>query len=79
MAVTFLNYLELRPPLATDDTPDQTEQHVVSGQCAGATGQRATSLHDWVGVNQSNDVGGGVGLLLHSLPSDWYFVFKIAT
>ena len=70
MAVTFLNYLELRPPLATDDPPDQTEQHVVSGQCAGATGQRASSLHDWVGVNQSNDVGGG---------SDYCYIRYLAT
>ena len=34
-------------------------------------------ITQWVGVDQSNDAG-GVGLLLHLLPSDLSFVFKIA-
>ncbi len=46
VAVTFLNYLEHRPPLATEDLPDQTERRIMSRQCAGATGQRVLPSHD---------------------------------
>jgi hypothetical protein len=42
MHVTFFSYLKPRPPLATDDPPDQTEQHVASRQCDEVPGQRAS-------------------------------------
>ena len=76
VAVTFLNYLERRPPLATDDPPNQTEQHVTRRQCAGATGQRASPSHNRWGSTKA--MRGGGRLLLHLLPSAWSFVFKIA-
>ncbi len=41
--VTFFSYFKPRPPLATDDPPDQTEQHVASPQCDEAPGERAST------------------------------------
>jgi hypothetical protein len=49
MHVTFLSYFKPRPPLATDDPPDQTEQHAVSRQCDEAPGERALALDDGLG------------------------------
>jgi hypothetical protein len=45
-----LNYLELRPLLATDGLSNQTKAHVASQQCAEATGQRVLPLHDGIGL-----------------------------
>ncbi len=47
--VTFLSYFKPRPPLATDDPPGQTEQHVASRQCDEAPGERASTSDDGLG------------------------------
>ena len=47
--VTFFSYLKPRPPLATDNPPDQTEQHVASRQCDEAPGGRALASDDGLG------------------------------
>ena len=49
MHVTFLSYFKPRPPLATDDPPDQTEQHAASRQCDEAPGERASASDDGLG------------------------------
>jgi hypothetical protein len=43
MHVTFFSYLKSRPPLATDNLPDQTKQHIASRQCDEVPGQRASA------------------------------------
>mgnify|MGYP006195565585 FL=1 len=47
--VTFFSYFKPRPPLATDDPPDQTEQNVASRQCDEAPGERASASDDGLG------------------------------
>jgi len=47
--VTFFSYFKPRPPLATDDPPDQTEQNVASRQCDEAPGERASASDNGLG------------------------------
>ena len=53
--VTFSNYLERRPPLATDDPPTKRRKLTL---CWGDWSKGVVTAQ-WVGVNQSNAVGGG--------------------
>jgi len=46
---TFLSYFKPRPLLATDDPPNQTEQHTASRQCDEAPGERASASDDGLG------------------------------
>ena len=48
-ACYIFDYFKPRPPLATDNPPDQTEQHAASGQCDEAPGERASALDDGLG------------------------------
>jgi hypothetical protein len=43
-------YLEPRPPLATDNLPDQTKQQILSRQCAEASGGRTLPSNDGLGL-----------------------------
>ena len=47
--VTFFSYFKPRPPLATDDPPDQTEQNVASRQCDEAPGERVSASDNGLG------------------------------
>jgi len=47
--VTFFSYFKPRPPLTTDDPPDQTEQIVASRQCDEAPGERASASDNGLG------------------------------
>jgi len=47
--VTFFSYFKPRPPLATDDPPDQTEQNVTSRQCDEAPGERGSASDNGLG------------------------------
>jgi len=47
--VTIFSYFKPRPPLATDDPPDQTEQNVTSRQCDEAPGERASASDNGLG------------------------------
>ena len=47
--VTIFSYFKPRPPLATDDPPDQTEQNVASRQCDEAPGERASASDNGLG------------------------------
>jgi hypothetical protein len=48
--VIFFSYFKPRPPLATDNPPDQTEQHVASRQCDEVPGEMAlASDNGWGG------------------------------
>ena len=53
--VTFFSYLEPRSQLATDDLPDQTEQHT-----AEVYGQRALPLHNGKGLIKAASRGGQI-------------------
>jgi len=47
--VTFFSYFKPRPPLTTDDTPDQTKQNVASRQCDEAPGERGSASDNGMG------------------------------
>ncbi len=69
MHVTFFSYLKPRPPLATDDPPDRTEQHDTSQQCDEVPGQRALASDDRFGCFRVAKGGG----------SDFGYIFKLRT
>ncbi len=53
-------YLKPRPPLATDNPPNQTKQHVTSRQCDEVPGQRASALDDGLGCFRVANGGGQI-------------------
>ena len=73
--VTFFSNLELRPPLVTDNLPDQIEAHVVSRQCAEVSGRRALPFRNDMGLIKAASGGGSGCLLLFFLT---YSVFCVS-
>jgi hypothetical protein len=63
-ACNSFSYLKPRPPLATDNLPNQTEQHSASQQCDEVPGERALAADDGLGCFRVAK-GGGVGFQLH--------------
>ena len=59
-ACNIFSYLKSRPSLATDNPPDQTEQHAVSGQCDEVPGQRALASDNWLGCFRVAKGGGRI-------------------
>ena len=51
VAVTFSNYLERSPPLATDNLPGQTERRVASQQSPSHDGQGSIKAKKWGGLD----------------------------
>ena len=72
----YINYLKLRPPLATVGPPDQTEQHVTSGQCAEASGLRALPSHDGKGSISAANGGGRIHVTFFK--NTWSFAPDLA-
>ena len=65
----IFSYLKPRPPLATDDLPDQTEQYVASRQCDEVPGERVSVSNDGLGCFRVAKGGG----------SDFVYIFKLGT
>ncbi len=57
--MTLFSYLKPRPPLATDNPPDQIKQLVASRQCEEVPGQRALASDNGLGCFRVARGGGG--------------------